>query len=441
MIFKKVPIDSIRVEERFREDMGDLKELALSIAEKGLIQPISVSHDFLLLAGGRRLAACKLNEMKEVDVLIRDEIKDEEAAVVDAAEIELYENIHRKDMAWHERAALEKRIETLNLKKDPNWTQRDQAKLLDTSLGAVNRRLQLAEYIEAVPELKTLKSAEEAWKAVKKIEERYLVDSLARGRENANNGKPDKDMGYAKLANSHYRVGDCFKGMKLATDGGMHFAEVDPPYAIELDKRKARAKTNNKMGEYNEIKGEDYVDFLRKVGSEVYRILDKNAFAIWWFGMEWYDTVLAELREVGFKVNAIPAIWYKGAQGQTASPDTMLASSYENFFVLRKGEPKLAKPGRSNVFAFSPVAPAKKIHPTEKPIELMVEIMETFLYPGSRVIIPFLGSGVTLRACYRTNHVGVGWDLSTEHKKKFLTEVDKDHLLGIKPKLVKAVGE
>lgn len=436
MKVQDIDISKIIIEDRARVDLGNIDELSNSLKEKGLLQPISIDTNFRLLAGGRRIAAAKAAGFATISAVIRPA-----ADNLDQLEVELYENVHRKDMTWPERAKLEKRIELIKTAQDPEWSQRKQAHLLDVSVGAVNRRLQLAEYLDAVPELGGLKTEEEAWKAVKKIEEGFMIDALARKRENETNGKPDKEKGYAKWANDHYKVGDAFAGMQKVQDGTAHFAEVDPPYAIGLDRRKARSKTDNKMSNYDEVAPEEYTKFIRAAATELHRILDRNAFAIWWFGIEWYQEVLAELTEVGFKVNPIPAIWYKGNSGQTASPDTMLGSSYETFFVLRKGEPKLAKAGRSNTFVFAPLPPNRKIHPTEKPVELMVEILETFLYPGSRVLCPFLGSGVTLRACYRTNHVGYGWDKSIEHKKKFLMRVDEDCLLGVKPKLVKAVGE
>lgn len=435
MKVEEVAIVKIVVVERYRNDMGNVEELAQSMTEKGMLQPITLDQDYRLLAGGRRLAAAQLNKWETIPAIIQEVQGD-----IDRLEIELFENIHRKDMAWHERASLEKKISDLKTAENPNWTQRDQAQLLDVSIGSVNRRLQLADYLVAVPELKSIATEEQAWKAVKKVEEGYMIDALKRKREVINNGEPDKDLGYAKYAKNHYKVGDTLEGMRKMNEGVMHFAEIDPPYAIQLDRRKSRSQ-DTKMENYNEVPAAGYVQFVRAVAEQVFRILDRNAFAIWWFGSEWYQPVLAELREAGFKVNDIAAIWYKGQQGQTASPDTMLGSSYEQFFVLRKGDPKLAKPGRSNVFHFSPLAPSRKIHATEKPMDLMLEILETFLYPGSRVLVPFAGSGVTLRAAYRTNHVALGWDLSAEHKKKFLMRVDEDHLLGIKPKLIKAAGE
>lgn len=60
-----LPIDSIDIGERFRKDLGDLDELASSIAAIGLLHPITVlpgkrSGRWLLVAGERRLRASQL---------------------------------------------------------------------------------------------------------------------------------------------------------------------------------------------------------------------------------------------------------------------------------------------------------------------------------------------------------------------------------------------
>jgi site-specific DNA-methyltransferase (adenine-specific) len=154
--------------------------------------------------------------------------------------------------------------------------------------------------------------------------------------------------------------------------------------------------------------------------------MSANSFMVWWFGPEWYSIVKETLKEAGFKVGDIPAVWIKGQAGQTASPDTMLGSSYEPFFLCRKGMPKLRQAGRSNVFNFNPVPPQDKIHPTERPIELMLEILRTCAYPGALICVPFLGSGVTLRACYKENMKGYGWDVDKMTKNRFVNAVFRD---------------
>jgi ParB family chromosome partitioning protein len=55
-----MPVEKIRVGPRHRRDLGDLDGLAASIEDIGLLNPITVDDTGLLLAGARRLAACKL---------------------------------------------------------------------------------------------------------------------------------------------------------------------------------------------------------------------------------------------------------------------------------------------------------------------------------------------------------------------------------------------
>jgi ParB family chromosome partitioning protein len=64
------PIASIRVGKRHRRDLGDIEALAASIAAIGLLNPITVDKDGWLLAGARRLAACKLLGLQTIEVRI-----------------------------------------------------------------------------------------------------------------------------------------------------------------------------------------------------------------------------------------------------------------------------------------------------------------------------------------------------------------------------------
>ena len=62
------PISSIRIGERQRRDMGDIDGLAESIEDIGLLHPITVDEQGRLLAGVRRLAACKRLGWKDIPV-------------------------------------------------------------------------------------------------------------------------------------------------------------------------------------------------------------------------------------------------------------------------------------------------------------------------------------------------------------------------------------
>lgn len=446
---KEIKCTDIHKGDRFREDLGDIHDLAENVKLKGIITPITVDTNLNLVAGERRLTAAKLAGLTHIPCVIR-EVDDE----TDAREIELYENIHRKEMNWDERAKLEYEIYSLKKSIDPKWNKTKQGEMLEITHTSVGRHITLAVAMEVVPELADCKTEEEAWKKWHGIKEELALQELAsrinvaageaplKGEE-VSSKEPSEEIpsivGYSAdevadqvaqaaltFAKSAYTVGDTLKLIRKVKAGCCHFAEVDPPYGIKLRGQRGRVQDQHTLEAYNEIPASDYKVFLELAAKGTFEALHENAFCVWWFGPSWYATVRQALISVGFKVAEIPGIWYKGGVGQTNSPETNLANSYEMFFVARKGKPALAKRGRSNVFEFSPVPPKQKVHPTERPIELMEEILGTFTHPGARVIVPFLGSGVTLKAMFKGNLKGFGYDLSEHNRNLYLERVISD---------------
>ncbi|GAA4486946.1 ParB N-terminal domain-containing protein [Microbacterium panaciterrae] len=70
-------VDSIIVGARHRTDLGDLDDLAASIAQHGLLQPLTVTLDGILVCGARRLAAIKQLGWRTVGVWVRSGISDQ----------------------------------------------------------------------------------------------------------------------------------------------------------------------------------------------------------------------------------------------------------------------------------------------------------------------------------------------------------------------------
>jgi len=91
-------IDAIRIGERARKDMGDIDGLARSIAEVGLLHPVVVRPDGLLIAGVRRLEACKHLGLVDVAVTVVD-LDNPRAG-------ERAENVERKDFIPSEAVAI-----------------------------------------------------------------------------------------------------------------------------------------------------------------------------------------------------------------------------------------------------------------------------------------------------------------------------------------------
>ena len=69
-------VDSILVGARQRADLGDIDALAASIGRDGLLQPLTITIDGVLVCGARRLAAIKKLGWRTVNVWVRSGLSD-----------------------------------------------------------------------------------------------------------------------------------------------------------------------------------------------------------------------------------------------------------------------------------------------------------------------------------------------------------------------------
>lgn len=110
MTMETRPISSIKVGGRIRKDLGDLDALAESITNNGgLLQPILIKSDGTLIAGERRLAACKVIGREHIEVNVRNDFASAAALLI----AERDENTCRKDFTPSEAVALGKKLEKL----------------------------------------------------------------------------------------------------------------------------------------------------------------------------------------------------------------------------------------------------------------------------------------------------------------------------------------
>lgn len=106
--FARIPVSSIHVGERQRPiDQEHAEAIAASMAERGLINPITVRRTpnaqkgatpYTLVAGGHRLTGAKINEWTEIDAMVVS------ADAGQAVLIEISENLIRNDLSALNRA-------------------------------------------------------------------------------------------------------------------------------------------------------------------------------------------------------------------------------------------------------------------------------------------------------------------------------------------------
>ena len=150
----KVPADTVlkisdiepnRDQPRKNFDKEALEELADSIRQYGLIQPIVVQKKddyYEIIAGERRWRAAKLAKLKEVPVVIKEYTPQE------VMEIALIENIQRKDLNPIEEAlAYKSLIDEYDLKQD------ELAKRVSKSRTAITNSMRLLKLGDAVQQM------------------------------------------------------------------------------------------------------------------------------------------------------------------------------------------------------------------------------------------------------------------------------------------------
>ena len=155
----RIPVASIAHNPRnARDDYNDTDELAESMREYGVLQPLGVvryeiflahwpEHEddigaahWVVMQGNRRLAAARAASLDEVPVIVQEQLGRSDRL----DESILVENVHRADLPHLRQAALLQQL------VDKHGGQRAVAKVLSKTAGWVNQRLSL---LKLVPEL------------------------------------------------------------------------------------------------------------------------------------------------------------------------------------------------------------------------------------------------------------------------------------------------
>lgn len=143
---------------------------------------------------------------------------------------------------------------------------------------------------------------------------------------------------------------------------------------------------------------------------------------------------LNEIREYaqqfGFK-HAQPLFFIKKSSSQVLKANMRVCGATETALVLYRDKlPKFNNNGRMVLdwFRWEKGGRYPKIHPTQKPVPVLKELIEIYTDPYDVVIDPVAGSGSTLRACAELNRSCYGFEIKKEFyskaKQKMLTNID-----------------
>jgi ParB family transcriptional regulator, chromosome partitioning protein len=180
---RSLALDSISPnpdQPRMTFDEGALAELAASIREHGVLQPVLVRptdkhHHYQLVAGERRWRAARVAGLREIPALV-EQIDDDTAL-----EIALIENLQREDLSPLEEALMYERMTS-----DHGYSVRRLAQKIGKDKGYVENRLRLADAPTEIKQLVSLRKdtvshAYELLKIEDPKKRRRLAEQVGRG--------------------------------------------------------------------------------------------------------------------------------------------------------------------------------------------------------------------------------------------------------------------
>jgi len=396
-------------QKRFRQEMGDVKELLQSILDNGQIQPILITRDNSLVCGGRRLAACLLGGVN-VKAIYTDEVEP-----LTLRTIELEENLKRKAFTPAEEVAAVKEIHELKQKqfgvstsgKEGGWTLKNTAQMLGKTHATIIRDMNLADMVARFPELAKAKKKSEIDKAAKGLDR--LTSVLATVAENK--AKTDS---MDTLWSIHQA--DAILHMAEQPDNSINILLTDPPYGIDIDKTAGTA--GGTTGGQN-VAGFSFDDsfatalpLYEALAKESYRFTTDDAHGFVFLGPEFFWQVRTLFTASGWLCYPKPIVWIKRTSGQCNVPHAWPSSCYEMALYCRKPASRFVQEGRADWLECD--IAKDKIHPTEKPVRLGEMLLERISLPGALLYDPFMGSGAFIESATRMKLRSIGCDVLAE---------------------------
>jgi site-specific DNA-methyltransferase (adenine-specific) len=204
--------------------------------------------------------------------------------------------------------------------------------------------------------------------------------------------------------------GNCLDCMADIPDGSIDLVLTDPPYRVISGGNRSAGRpmgmlsaNDGKIFKHNDIEFEDYLP-------EIYRVMADRSHIYLMVNCINLEVAMQSVRACGLKMHNL-LVWNKN----NVTPNRWYMKNVEYVIFARKGKAKsIFNPSSKTCHSFKNV-PAGRLHPTQKPVELMRYYIENSSVAGDTILDPFMGSGTTGVACVNTQRSFIGIELDENY--------------------------
>ena len=187
---------------------------------------------------------------------------------------------------------------------------------------------------------------------------------------------------------------------------------------------------------------EEYFHFCNRLLVKEPKEAGKAPCMIMFCEFEQQFSLIELAKKYEFK-NYINLVFRKNFSAQVLKANMRIVGNCEYGLVLYRDKlPKFNNDGRMifNCFDWEKDTDSPKIHPTQKPVNLLMRLIEIFTDEGDVVIDPVAGSGSTCVAAYKAGRKTHGFEIKKDYYEKanaWLADVMAQQGLFSKPKTYK----
>lgn len=204
---------------------------------------------------------------------------------------------------------------------------------------------------------------------------------------------------------------------------------TDPPYKTitggdsngkNSERPKGMLGGNRKLFKHQKLKISDWIP-------ELYRVLKEETHCYVFTNVLNMSEMLNESKKAGFKLHNI-LVWEKN----NCTPSQYYMKNCEYVLFLRKGKAKWINDigGSKTVHGYNNII-GNKLHPTEKPMDLLSYYINNSSKEGDILLDPFAGSGSGIVAALEMNRHYIGYEIDEEYYN-VANERIKSHIKEIK---------